>query len=805
MGAADGTGPDTGRRAASGAVRFGPDPRMPRPKPSAARSPTRGQRPKGGGAHRAPAGPRRRWLAYAAAAAGLAFLAYVLYLDHVVRSQFEAKRWSLPARVYARPLDLYPGMALGRRAFAFELRALGYRRVADAVDPGTYTRTAAGYRFVTREFTFWDGVQPAHRVRVRFGGGHVTALTDGAGRALALVRMDPVQIGALYPARVEDRILVRLAQAPTVLVRGIVAVEDRDFHRNFGIEPKAIARAFLANLRAGRVVQGGSTITQQLVRNFFLSNRRSLWRKAKEAVMAVLLDLHYPKAQILEAYLNEVYLGQDGARSIHGFGLASRFYFDRPLARLDAARLALLIGLVKGPSYYDPRRHPKRALARRNLVLGILRDQEVIDAATAAAARRAPLGVTATPRPLTPYPAFWDLMRRQLLRDYRASDLRTAGLRIFTTLDPLVQVAAEHALDREASVLERRRGLPRGSLEGAVVVTSVSGGEVLAVVGGREARYAGFNRALDAARPVGSLIKPALYLTALRDPKRYTLATRIDDAPIRITDPDGKVWAPRNYDRESHGEVPLYAALAHSYNQATVRLGMAVGVPAVVATLHRMGIERALRPYPSLFLGAVNLAPIDIARMYGTLATGGFRVPLRAIRDVLDADGRPLQRYPLRIHQVLSPGPAFLVDTALEKVVTEGTGRGLARWLPPGMTAAGKTGTTDDLRDSWFAGFTGDYLAVVWLGRDDNRPAGLSGAEGALQVWGALMGRIAAQPLRLTPPQGMVEAWIDPRSGRRTRAGCPGAVQLPFIDRSVPAARTGCAGGVGDWLRRWLR
>ncbi|MHB1241728.1 MAG: penicillin-binding protein 1B, partial [Gammaproteobacteria bacterium] len=608
-----------------------------------------------------------------------------------------------------------------------------------------------------------------------------------------------------YPSRAEDRILVRLNEVPPLLLQGLIAVEDRHFYQNFGIEPKAILRATLANLRAGHVVQGGSTITQQLVRNFFLSNTRSLSRKAKEAVMAMLLELHYSKQAILEAYINEVYLGQDGARSIHGFGLASRFYFDRPLARLKLPQLALLIGMVKGPSYYDPRRHPQQAKTRRDVVLDVMQTRGVIDAAQAQAAKAAPLEVTPKPRPLTAYPAFWDLMRRQLLRDYREQDLRSAGLRIFTTLDPLVQQSAERALDEQARVLERDRHLPVGSLQGAVVVTSVSGGEVLAVVGGRDARYAGFNRALDAARQVGSLIKPAVYVTALGEPKRYTLGTLVDDAPITITDPDGQTWSPRNYDRRSHGEVPLYQALAHSYNQATVRLGMQVGVANVVDTLHRMGIEAPLRPYPSLFLGAASLSPLQVTRMYETLATGGFRVPLRAIRDILDADGKPLQRYPLEVQQVLPAAPTYLVNTALEDVVAEGTARSASRWLPPGFTAAGKTGTTDDLRDSWFAGFTGSYLAVVWLGRDDNQPAGLSGATGALQVWGDVIKRIGSRPLRLVPPPNVESAWIDPASGLRADADCAGAVQLPFIQGSAPTAAAPCAGGggsVGSWLRR---
>ena len=592
---------------------------------------------------------------------------YVLWLDHTVRTQFEGKRWALPARVYAQPLELYVGRELSAARFAQELEALRYRPTAGPRGPGEVARNGELFHLRTRVFRFWDGEEPSRELRVSFSGGYLTALEEGAaGRPLELARLEPVVIGGIHPVHHEDRVLIRLHEAPRHLIDALIAVEDRSFYEHRGISLRALLRALYANLRAGEVVQGGSTLTQQLVKNFFLTNERTLWRKFNEAVMALLLEWHYDKDEILEAYLNEVYLGQERSRAIHGFGLASHFYFERPVSELTLTQSALLVALVKGPSYYDPWRHPQRARSRRDLVLEVLAQQGHIDTLEARRAGGTPLGIGARrPAGLTAYPAFVDLLRRQLRRDYREEDLATEGLHIFTTLDLQAQHALERVLAQGLAQLERDHDMEPDMLQAASVVTSPENGEVLAVVGGRDPRYAGFNRALDARRQIGSLVKPAVYLTALEQPRRYTLATLLDDGPLQVAGPGGQVWAPSNYDRVFHGHVPLYQCLAQSYNVATARLGMELGAAPVIQTLQRLGVERSMAPYPSLFLGTLELTPLEVTQMYQTLASGGFRTPLRAIRAVTAADGTPLQRYPLDVTQVVSPGPAYLVNHAL--------------------------------------------------------------------------------------------------------------------------------------------
>jgi len=755
---------------------------------------------------------RVRWRAGLVAALMLA-LAWTAWLDFRIRHEFEGKRWALPATVYARPLELYEGLALSPDQFREELERLDYRLDSSLTEPGTFRRARGRFLLNKRAFRFADGASPARKLEIGFRNGRINALRDAdSGKAIDLIRLEPARIGGIYPAHREDRILIRLEQVPPELREGIIAVEDRRFREHHGINPRAIVRALWANLRAGATVQGGSTITQQLVKNFFLSNRRSLWRKANEAVMAILLELHYDKDPILEAYLNEIYLGQDGDRAIHGFGLASRFYFDREVERLTLPQIATLIALVRGPSWYDPRRHPDRLLERRNLVLRIMTEQGVIDAARAREAARTGLGIRLGRLAGSRWPAFVDLVRRQLQRDYRREDLTSEGLRIFTTFDPLVQSRAERALKHRIRELDKARGLD-GKLQGAVVVTDTRTGEVLAVVGDREPRYPGFNRALDAVRPIGSLIKPAVYLTALRQPERYTLSTAIDDGPIRIQGPNGTIWSPKNYDGRSHGTVPLFTALIHSYNQATVRLGMALGFEAIADTLERLGATREVPAYPSMLLGAVGFTPFEMAGMYQTLASGGFRTPLRAIREVTTAEGEPLGRYPLDVEQTLEPAPVSALVSALREVTRSGTARSLHTRLPDGLDVAGKTGTTDDLRDSWFAGFSGDRLAVVWLGRDDNRTIRLSGSSGALVVWGDLMASIPTTGL-LPPASDEVEYhWIDAETGLLSDSGCPGAVELAYVRGTAPGERAPCAGGGKveegsgpfNWLRRLFR
>ncbi len=734
---------------------------------------------------------------------------YITWLDYQVRHQFTGKRWSLQARVYARPLELYPGLELAAEQFLSELRALYYRPVVSPQAAGQFSRNGNDFHLLSRPFDFWDGQEPARNLRVSFSGDRIATLSEGGSRqAVSLARLDPVLVGSFYPAHNEDRVLLQLDAVPVSLTDALISIEDRGFYSHHGVAPLAILRALLANIRAGGVVQGGSTLTQQLVKNFCLSSERSLVRKVNEAIMALLLAWHYTKGEILAAYLNEGYLGQDGNRAIHGFGLASYFYFERPLTELSVDQYALLVGVVKGPSYYNPRRHPQRALARRNRVLDVMTELELITPDQAAQASSRKLGVSPFKRKaINTFPAFLDLVRRQLQRDYRDDDITSEGLRIFTTLDPRVQWQLEQVLETRLKALENGRKLKTGTLEAAAVVTSVQGGEVLALAGGRNPKFAGFNRALDAQRQVGSLLKPAVYLTALEQPQDYTLATLLDDSPLTFTARNGDKWEPGNYDRVNHGEVPLYQALAHSYNVSTARLGLALGIKPIIKTLRRLGVEQHLNPYPSLVLGAVEMSPLQVTRLYQTFASGGFRTPLRAINAVLAADNTPLQRYPLSVQAAVDPAPDYLITTAMRFAVREGTGRGIYQVLPDSQDVAGKTGTTDNLRDSWFAGFTGDRLGVVWIGRDDNQSTGLTGSSGALRVWRDLFEHFSHPGVIQMAVENIEYQWIDPKTGLMADAGCPDAVQLPFIVGSAPVKHAPCFKGKSslpdpvDWFK----
>ncbi len=726
--------------------------------------------------------------------AGLAgtalLLIYAFYLDGVVQQRFEGVRWELPARVYARPLELFVGRPAELDDLEYELQAAGYRRDRTLRAPGTYLLSGNQLEFYTREFAYWDGVEPARRLSLQVHGGRIVDLHLLSSAApIDLVRVDPVLVGSFYANQQEDRLLVALKEVPESFVQGLLLMEDRHFYEHHGVDPLAIARAAWANLRAGKTVQGGSTLTQQLVKNFFLSSTRSLWRKFNEAIMSVLLELRYAKPEILEAYLNEIYLGQNGTLSVNGLELASRFYFGRSAQRLEVHQQAMLLAMIPGPSYYDPRRHPDRVLKRRDLVLRVMRQGGVITEPEYQRALREPIEVEPVQSLVTDRsPAFLDLVRRQLRRDYREEDLRTQGLVVFSTFDPQVQRAAERAL------VEGVRRVQRSSvpLEGAVTVARRTSGEVLAVVGGRETAYRGFNRAIDALRPVGSLIKPVIYLTALEQPDRYSLVTPVSDTEISLPQTDGTLWQPQNYDHQFHGQIPMMSGLIHSYNLATIHLGLEIGLDRIVDNLQRLGVQRPVQPYPSLMLGAAGFSPIEILQLYQSLAADGFTSPLRAITAVHDANGNPLSRYPLTVTQAVDPAAVFQVNWALQEVVAQGTARGVNRSWSSEFRPAGKTGTTDDLRDSWFAGYTGDYAAVVWLGNDANEPVGLTGATGAMPIWEQLMRNISRVPLELAQPEGIRFGIIDPQSGGRRADRCSG-LKVPFVDNHLPRITENCA------------
>ena len=721
----------------------------------------------------------RRLVIFLLVCACLAFAGYAYLINHQVAERFKERLWDVPAKVYARPMTLYPGMQLSAKSLGQELALLGYRRVETQVQltvPGTYTRYHGRFVLNCRPFDFGAQRRPLRRIELTISGGRITWLKTG-GRNVDMEQLDPVLIGQFYPSSMEDRILLDTEDIPALLKKTIVAVEDKNFYSHYGIDFKSIFRAIVVNIRQGGFTQGASTLTQQLAKNFFLSSEKTLKRKVSEAFVAAAIERQFTKEEILEAYINEVYLGQDGARAIHGFGLGAQFYFGKSLELLSPGETALLVGMLKGPSVYNPRLHPDRAMARRNTVLGLMADQGLLSSAQLTKSLGRSLGIIPVPRQWR-FPFYLDLVKRRLLKEYREKDLKTMGLRIFTPLDPLVQMAAEKGV---ADFMAGRNS----KLEAGVVVAAGATNEIQALVGGKQPKYKGFNRALDAKRPIGSLVKPVVYLSALERPEKYTLVTRINDGPVSLKS-GGRLWKPMNFDKKFHGELPLYQALVHSYNTSTVRLGMDIGLETVFETMAQLGFKPAAPLVPAMLLGSFEMTPVQVVQVYHTLASGGFYTPARVINAVYTPDGETLQRYPLRIEQHLDPGAVFLVDKTLQAVVRQGTGKSLSRWLSPDLGIAGKTGTTNDLRDTWFAGFSGNRLAVVWVGRDDNESTGLTGASGAMQVFGRIMAQIPNTPLVLTPPENIEWAVINPQTGLRTHNNAPEALAVPFIRGSAP-------------------
>ncbi len=715
---------------------------------------------------------------------------YLWRLDREVRAQFAQLQWQIPTRVYARPLILSAGARMTADALLLELQAAGYRDDSDGSLPGSFVRDGQTFHITTRRFRDADGELPSREFILRLANGAVSQLRDKNNRPIQSVTIDPARIATLYGSNQEERQLVRLDEVPELLLTGLQAVEDKNFKYHYGIDPRGLLRAMWVNVREAGVEQGASTLTMQLVRSLFLTREQTYSRKIREALSAIIIEARFDKRRILETYLNQVYLGQRGNQSIHGVGAGAQFWFGRDLSSLRSQEIALLIGMIRGPSYYDPRRFPERAKTRRDLVLSVMQRFELIDGKERERASAAPLGVSSRPTVASNRnPGFLDLVRRQLASDYPADALRGAGLSVLTTLSPSAQQLAEQSVSRTLASIEKKNG---PALQASMVLTDTTKGDVLAVVGNRRADQPGFNRALEAQRPVGSLLKPMVYLLALAQPGRWSLATPVDDAPIDIVLPNGKRWQPENSDSRSHGTVSLQEALVQSYNQATVRIGMDVGPERLVELLKVLGGLHAV-PNPSLILGSVDLSPFAMTQLYQFLASGGQLQPLRAVRGVLDAQGKQLSRY----DSVAEPPQAGdtiaarLVTLALQQAVVRGTGRSLQKDGLGELRAAGKTGTSNDGRDSWFAGYTGDRLAVVWVGNDRNETTGLYGATGALRVWSALFKSLPNEPLRVSE-EGLEWAWVHNEEFATTEDDCDGARRYPFVQGFLPETHRRC-------------
>lgn len=726
-----------------------------------------------------------------------------IYLDAWLIHRFEEKAYSQPASVYSRALTIYPGMAISLQDVVKELQAASYSS-STGLKAGSYDIRDNELWLTTREFYFWQGLQSQQRLRLRFEHGVIQTIYK-QGRQVSFVRLEPIEIGRIHPTQNKDRLLVSLSEVPESLVAALLVAEDRQFFEHFGVSFKGIARAMLENVKAGAFVQGGSTLTQQLVKNFFLSNERSLGRKALEAMLAVMLEFHADKDEILEAYINEVFIAQDGARSIHGFGLASQYLFAKPLNELAVHEAAMLVAMLKGPSYYNPVRNPERALARRNLVLSLLQQSEFLSEAESELAKQQPLSVGVSRFSHASYPAYLDMVRRQLRRDYSDKDLATKGLRIFTYMDPLWQWRAQQVLSDGVKALEAKYGQAIVGVDGAIILLENNTSDVLAVVGGKSPRAAGFNRALDARRQIGSLAKPAVYLTALE--QGFNLNSVLKDEAFTL-EYDQTHWAPENFDKKSHGDVLLIQALAKSYNQATARLALDVGLDKLAATFRRMGVEKELPQLPSLSLGAADLTPQEVAQMFSTISSNGFYSPLNAIKDITDSQGQPLKRYPLELEQRFTPAVMYLINYALQNVMHEGTGRSVKAMFRENTVIAGKTGTSDGQRDSWFAGFDKNKTAIVWLGFDDNKSMPITASSGALQVWARLLKDNRKTFGRLQQPENIHYIWVDKNSGDLSAERCKNAIYLPVIKGNEPKRKSPCtirSNKFLHWFNKWFQ
>ncbi|MFU0887452.1 bifunctional glycosyl transferase/transpeptidase [Kluyvera sichuanensis] len=733
---------------------------------------------KGGGKGKKPRG-KHRWFWFLVKL-GIVFAVlmaiYGVYLDQKIRSRIDGKVWQLPAAVYGRMVSLEPDMPISKKEMVQLLTATQYRQVSAMTRPGEFTVQANSIEMIRRPFDFPDSKEGQVRARLTFDGDHLETIENlDSNRQFGFFRLDPRLITMMSSPNGEQRLFVPRSGFPDLLIDTLIATEDRHFYEHDGISFYSMGRAVLANLTAGRTVQGASTLTQQLVKNLFLSSERSYWRKANEAYMALIMDARYSKDRILELYMNEVYLGQSGDNEIRGFPLASLYYFGRPVEELSLDQQALLVGMVKGASVYNPWRNPKLALERRNLVLRLLQQQKVIDQELYDMLSARPLGVQPRGGVISPQPAFMQMVRQELQAKLGDKVKDLSGVKIFTTFDSVAQDAAEKAATDGIPVLKKQRKL--SDLETAMVVVDRFSGEVRAMVGGAEPQFAGYNRAMQARRSIGSLAKPATYLTALSQPNQYRLNTWIADAPIALRQPNGQVWSPQNDDRRYSGQVMLVDALTRSMNVPTVNLGMALGLPAVTDTWLKLGAPKdQLNAVPAMLLGALNLTPIEVAQAFQTIASGGNRAPLSALRSVIAEDGTVLyQSYP-QAERAVPAQAAYLTLWTMQQVVQRGTGRQLGAKYP-NLHLAGKTGTTNNNVDTWFAGIDGREVVITWVGRDNNQPTKLYGASGAMSIYQRYLETQSPIALDLTPPEDVVNMGVD--DGGNFVCGGGGTRMLP--------------------------
>ncbi len=722
---------------------------------------------------------------------------YYGVLDAVVVEKFNGRRWEFPSRVYSDSFLIYPGLDLKAAGFFDRLRRLNYREVSEKpLRKGDFRHTDSGLEIYLRDFVYLGETVSDRLVDLEMKGDVLMRLVDAtSGQEIYSLQLQPEVITGLYQTAWEERRVVPLAEIPRRLIRAVLVTEDQRFYDHIGVDLVGMARALVVDIEKGRIVQGGSTLTQQLMKNFFLSEERTLRRKLLEAAMAIVAERRYGKDQILENYLNEIYLGQNGLQGIYGVWEASQFYFARSPNELSLAEAALLAGLIRAPNYYSPYKHSERAIERRNTVLGLLLNAGDITAEEYASAAAEPLRIAPVHGGRNAAPYFVDFLKDELARSYPPEVLTSEGLGIFTSLDLQMQKFAERAVREGLADLEKqypklKSDAPEQRVQACLVAIQPQTGEIKVMVGGRDYASTQFNRVVQGHRQPGSVFKPFVYLAAFEEardsPDPVTPATEIEDEPFEWSY-DGQTWSPANYHDQYLGKIRVRRALELSLNAATARLAHRIGIEPIRELARRMGIQSDLPPYPSMVLGALEVSPFEIAQAYSVIADQGLRATARATKKVVDRDGRPVERNPVAVTRVVSPQAAYLVTHLMEGVIQRGTGERV-RALGFTRPAAGKTGTTNESRDAWFAGFTPDLVAVVWVGFDQDRALGLTGAQAALPIWTRFMKDATAgyPPTSFQPPAGVALVRIDPYTGGLATPSCPQTIDEAFWKGQEP-------------------
>jgi penicillin-binding protein 1B len=721
---------------------------------------------------------------------GVALAIYAWYLSNQVEKRFSARRWSIPSTVYSDTTLLYPGQRFDPSLFNEKLVNLGYHRVnhLPSRKGEIQIRPDALDIFLNDLKTPWTQ-RAGFPVQIGFSEDRIGTISRrDSGETIPILELEPEEIMQFFGPERERRQLISIGQVPEHLIQAVLAAEDHRFFQHYGVDFRGILRALVTNLRHGAIRQGGSTLTQQLAKNYFLTAARTITRKLKEIILSVIIELKYDKREILEIYLNEIYLGQKGSVAINGIGEASYFYFGKPVKHLTLSEAAIIAGLIKAPNHYSPYRDITRCRSRRDAVLQAMHRWEWITDAALQTALKQPIKAVGFIVSDTKAPYFIDYLTEQLNTLYRPEDLSSLGLSVYTTLDTQVQRAAEKALTKgltrlESSNAKLQREAPAEKLQGAIVVMQPKTGHILALVGGRNYSVSQFNRITQARRQPGSAFKPIVYLSSL---SQFTPTSLLSNDSKSYT-VNGKLWQPQNFEPVTEYTVSLKDALKKSYNLATVDLAMQTGLERIVDMAGRFHFSTPIKPYPSLALGAFEVIPIELARAYCVFAAEGVQPFPLSLKGVVDEHDKILEHQHLNIERLITPAEAFVMNSMLQSVVKEGTARSL-QWRGVSWPVAGKTGTTNDFRDAWFVGYTPDILALVWVGFDNGDPIEATGAAAALPIWADLM--IAIPQYRsetdFKMPTGVEKILVCSVTGRPAVAGCPEPAEVYFLSGHTP-------------------